>query len=227
MQFSMAAYDIRRASILLVLALTLLVATTAAVAAASIVFNKPYDCGNGKPEFKVVSCTGGRCDVFWYNQFSPGGGYHSHSPQAAVEVSISAGCHVLRGAAPAGAVTARKPVAGTGGAASGTQVAAAPSAASTGPLYIGRYECYTLNGSTLESAMSENFTLLSGGRYRDSGGGSGSYTFSGGIVQFSGAALDGRKAKYEYYPLTRDTAPKLSFWMPSRSYWGDECDGTK
>jgi len=56
------------------------------------------------------------------------------------------------------------------------QVAVAPGAPPKGPLSVGPYKCYTLSGGRLQSAMAENFTLLGGGRYRDSGGGTGTYT---------------------------------------------------
>jgi hypothetical protein len=92
------------------------------------------------------------------------------------------------------------------------------------PVVLGSYECYTLGGSGLESAMSENFTLQSGGSFVDASGASGGFDFADGIVTFHGTALDGQRAKYVAGIPNSDNPPHLSF-LRENGDEGDSCDG--
>jgi len=54
-----------------------------------IEYNQVYDCGDGKGQFKVLSCSGmgkfDRCETFAINKLSPGGGFKGSSTRATIE----------------------------------------------------------------------------------------------------------------------------------------------
>lgn len=91
---------------------------------------------------------------------------------------------------------------------------------SGGNVVLGKYECYTMGaGGELESAMSLNFTLYPGGRFADSAGRRGTWSYSGGYVSLRGTALNGRRLRYTAGVPHGDNPPHLTFSQ------GDSCDG--
>lgn len=54
-----------------------------------IEYNQVYDCGDGKPKFRVLSCAGSdkfdRCKIFTVNELSPGGGYEGSMYRSQIE----------------------------------------------------------------------------------------------------------------------------------------------
>lgn len=62
----------------------------------SIQYNAAYDCGEGKSKFRVLSCKGtgklDRCEVFYINEHSPGGGFKDSISHSQVENLINQGC---------------------------------------------------------------------------------------------------------------------------------------
>ncbi len=64
-----------------------------------IEYNQVYDCGDGsKSKFKVLSCKGtgkfDRCEVFYINELSPGGGNKVSTYRSGVEDDINQGCKI-------------------------------------------------------------------------------------------------------------------------------------
>jgi len=63
-----------------------------------IEYGAVYDCGDGKSKFKVLSCKGtgrfDRCEVFYINEYSPGGGFKDSISRGLVLDSINSGCRV-------------------------------------------------------------------------------------------------------------------------------------
>ena len=61
-----------------------------------IEYNAVYDCGNGKSKFKVLSCKGtgklDKCEVFYINEYSPGGGFKDSINRGQLDDSINRGC---------------------------------------------------------------------------------------------------------------------------------------
>jgi hypothetical protein len=62
-----------------------------------IEYNAVYDCGSGmKSKFKVLSCKGtgkfDRCEVFYINELSPGGGNTVSTYRSGIEDDINQGC---------------------------------------------------------------------------------------------------------------------------------------
>lgn len=79
----------------------------------------------------------------------------------------------------------------------------------------GTYECATFTDKHLEARPALNFTILDGGKYRDSFGASGSYLFdaaSGGLV-FQGGALSGQRGTYKQAsnPPVKSQPPEFDF----------------
>ena len=62
----------------------------------NIEYNTVYDCGAGRLRFKVLSCQGSgrlnRCDVFYVNEYSPGGGFKDSNSRGQIDDSINQGC---------------------------------------------------------------------------------------------------------------------------------------
>lgn len=54
-----------------------------------IEYNAVYDCGDGKSKFKVFSCKGtgklDRCEIFYINEYSPGGGFKDSSSRSQID----------------------------------------------------------------------------------------------------------------------------------------------
>ena len=84
------------------------------VAAGAIVFNRVaaqaddkieydavYECGGMKSKFKVLSCKGpggfDRCEVFYINELSPGGGHKLSTYRSGIEADIAQGCKTKSG----------------------------------------------------------------------------------------------------------------------------------
>jgi hypothetical protein len=64
-----------------------------------IEYNQVYDCGDGsKSKFKVLSCKGtgkfDRCEVFYINELSPGGGNKVSTYRSGIEDDINQGCKI-------------------------------------------------------------------------------------------------------------------------------------
>ena len=61
-------------------------------------YNQTYDCGSGGRKFKVFSCKGtaklDRCEVFYINEYSPGGGFKDTIYRSQVEDLINGGCKI-------------------------------------------------------------------------------------------------------------------------------------
>ena len=60
-----------------------------ALAQDKIEYNQVYDCGDGKPRFKVIKCAGSgkldKCEIFTINELSPGGGYKGSIYRSQIE----------------------------------------------------------------------------------------------------------------------------------------------
>jgi hypothetical protein len=63
-----------------------------------IEYNAVYECGGMKSKFKVSSCKGtgklDRCDIFYINELSPGGGYKGSTYRSQIEDDIKQGCKI-------------------------------------------------------------------------------------------------------------------------------------
>ena len=63
-----------------------------------IQYNAVYECGGMKSKFKVLSCKGtgkfDRCDVFYINELSPGGGNKVSTYRSGIEDDIKQGCKI-------------------------------------------------------------------------------------------------------------------------------------
>jgi hypothetical protein len=63
-----------------------------------IEYNAVYDCGDGKSKFKVLSCKGtgkfDRCEIFYINEYSPGGGFKNSTYRSQIDDSINQGCKI-------------------------------------------------------------------------------------------------------------------------------------
>jgi hypothetical protein len=74
-----------------------------AIAQDKIRFNAVYDCGTGKVSIKVLSCNGtgrnAKCQVFYINQYAPGGGHTEELERSFVEDNFVGQCAVKGGAA--------------------------------------------------------------------------------------------------------------------------------
>lgn len=61
-----------------------------------IEYNQIYDCGVGKSKFKVLSCKGtgksDRCEIFYINECSPGGGFKDSISRSQIDDLINQGC---------------------------------------------------------------------------------------------------------------------------------------
>lgn len=61
-------------------------------------YNQIYDCGDGKSKFKVLSCKGtgkfDRCDVFYINENSPGGGFKDSINRVQIDNMLNQGCKI-------------------------------------------------------------------------------------------------------------------------------------
>src|ERR1700686_2394703 len=96
--------------------------------------------------------------------------------------AVALACAVLTAAEPASGITKQsKP----------------PAPRKSTSVTPGRYECYTMSSGRLYAAMSENFTILGGGSYRDVAGHAGTYAFNGGQIIFHSGTLNGRRAVYK------------------------------
>jgi hypothetical protein len=184
-----------------------------ALTSPGIVFGTAYDCGPNYATFTVNACSGGVCDVRYVNPGQPARRVRMYRSQIATAISRSrhpaksvqdyqneaaqyeAQAHaLLAGSQPTRTVTHS----------TRSTVAQPRTSSGGGSLVLGKYECYTLGGSGLESAMAENVTLYSGGRFADHAGNPGTYRYSGGMVTFSGTGLSGHRAKiYARRPTLR------------------------
>lgn len=63
-----------------------------------IEYNAVYDCGDGKSKFKVLSCKGtgkfDRCDIFYINEYSPGGGFKDSINRVQIDNMMNQGCKI-------------------------------------------------------------------------------------------------------------------------------------
>ncbi len=61
-----------------------------------IQYNAVYDCGEGKSKFKVLSCKGtgkfDRCEIFYINELSPGGGFKDSINRGQIDDMLNRGC---------------------------------------------------------------------------------------------------------------------------------------
>lgn len=91
-------FSIKLLSPAIVAAITIIIgAAFPASAQDKIEYNQVYDCGDGsKSKFKVLSCKGtgkfDRCEVFYINELSPGGGNKVSTYRSGVEDDIKQGC---------------------------------------------------------------------------------------------------------------------------------------
>lgn len=73
----------------------------AAVTTGDIEYNAVYECGGMKSKFKVLSCKGpggfDRCEVFYINELSPGGGHKLSTYRSGIEADIAQGCKTKSG----------------------------------------------------------------------------------------------------------------------------------
>jgi hypothetical protein len=183
--------------------------------AAGIVYNALYDCGPGRSQFKVLSCDGAFCKLY-YAYRGGNGGYTSSILKQSLIDTINGNL----GYKPC-TVNGKTIAAGPSSTAMPVYQKPAPVKAG-GPMAMGRYECFTM-GAGLRSAMMENFTLSAGGRYLDAGGHAGTYTVAGGVITFQGAALSGQRGQYEPGVVGSDNPPHVQFIGARGS--GDKCDG--
>ena len=67
-----------------------------AAAQDNIEYNQVYDCGDGKSKFKVLSCKGAgkfdRCEIFYINEYSPGGGFKDSTYRSQINDLLNQGC---------------------------------------------------------------------------------------------------------------------------------------
>ena len=70
--------------------------TAAAQMKDKVEYNQVYDCGDGKSKFKVLSCKGtgkfDRCDIFYINEYSPGGGFKDSIYRSQIDDMLNQGC---------------------------------------------------------------------------------------------------------------------------------------
>ena len=96
-------HSIKLLSLAIVAAVTIIIGAAVVLKKADaqrqdkIEYNTVYDCGSGmKSKFKVLSCKGtgkfDRCDVFYINELSPGGGNTVSTYRSGIEEDISQGC---------------------------------------------------------------------------------------------------------------------------------------
>jgi hypothetical protein len=206
-----------------------------ALTSPGIVFGTAYDCGPNYATFTVNACSGGVCDVSYTN---PGPGQPARRVRmyrSQIATAISRGCHPAKSVqayqneaaqyeARAHALLAGSQPTSTVTHSTSSTVAQPRTTAGSGSLVLGKYECFTLGGSGLESAMAENVTLYSGGRFADYTGHPGTYGYSGGMVTFSGTGLSGHRAKYTPGVPHSDNPPHLTF-LRDNGDDGDSCDG--
>jgi hypothetical protein len=68
-----------------------------------IEYDTVYECGGQKSKFKVLSCNGNdgfdRCEVFYINELSPGGGNKVSTYRSGIEEDIANGCKTKSGKA--------------------------------------------------------------------------------------------------------------------------------
>jgi hypothetical protein len=66
-----------------------------------IEYDTVYECGGMKSKFKVLSCKGrgrfDRCEVFYINELSPGGGHKLSTYRSGIETDIAQGCKTKSG----------------------------------------------------------------------------------------------------------------------------------
>lgn len=88
--------------------------SVSALAIDDIEYNQVYDCNGrgGRSKFKVLSCKGtdgfDRCEVFYINELSPGGGNKVSTYRKGIEDDIAGGCRTKTGGVKTKAET--KPV---------------------------------------------------------------------------------------------------------------------
>lgn len=189
-----------------------------ALASQGITLGATYDCGPGYARFRVATCSAGVCTVDYAN---PGAQTHRiRMYQSQITTAISRGCHTGRTAQDYRNDAARYE-AQANALLAGSKRGNAPA---RGALVLGKYECYTLSGSELESALAENFTLYGGGRFADYTAHPGTYAYSGGIVTFSGTGLGGHRAKYTPGVPHSNNPPHITF-LNANGEESDSCDG--
>jgi len=73
----------------------------AAVSQDEIEYNAVYECGTGRSKFKILSCNGtgklDKCEVFYVNALSPGGGFKNSMSRGQVEGMLGQGCKTKNG----------------------------------------------------------------------------------------------------------------------------------
>jgi len=61
-------------------------------------YNQIYDCGSGKSKFKVLNCKGtgkfDRCEIFYINEYSPGGGFKDSINRGQINDMLNQGCKI-------------------------------------------------------------------------------------------------------------------------------------
>jgi hypothetical protein len=210
------------------LGILLAVLGAAALAGAATMKLGEYDCSPGRDHFRILSCDQTTCQLLYI--------YPSGSSKGSVNRSWLT--KTIAGAYPNGKPC--RQIGAAGGHASGGNAAGAPHgganaavAATPKPvargggngsgIIVARYECYTYSGGRLESAMSENFTILGGGRYTDASGAGGTYAFDGATITFRGAALNGMRGKYVPGKQPYKNNPPNVTFIGARGS-GDSCD---
>lgn len=75
--------------------------TVAAVSQDDIEYNGVYECGTGRSKFKILSCDGpgklDKCEVFYVNPLTPGGGFKNSMSRSQVEGMVGQGCKTNAG----------------------------------------------------------------------------------------------------------------------------------
>ena len=63
-----------------------------------IEYNQVYACGSGKSKFRVLSCKGtgkfDRCEIFYINEYSPGGGFKDSINRTQIDDMLNQGCKI-------------------------------------------------------------------------------------------------------------------------------------
>jgi len=187
----------------------------AALAGAATMKLGEYDCGPGRDHFRILSCDQTNCQLLYI--------YPSGSSKGSVNRSWLT--KTIAGAYPNGKACKQIGAAhgGANAAVAATPKPAAPGGGNGSGIIVARYECYTYSGGRLESAMSENFAILGGGRYTDASGAGGTYALDGATVTFHGAALNGLRGKYVPGKQPYSNNPPNVTFIGARGS-GDSCD---
>ncbi|MEA2718201.1 MAG: hypothetical protein QOJ39_65 [Candidatus Eremiobacteraeota bacterium] len=206
---------LRRGIFISTLLLVALAGTLTSALADGLVYGQAYSCSSGA-KFKIVRCAGDSCDLFYINEYSPGGGRMQSVSRSVVDEGLAGGCHVPGQRATAPAASPRTtPWSGYAAMHHETKYG--------GALHPGQYECYTYSSGRLTSAAAENFTLLGGARYTSAGtSGAVSYAAGSGALTFVGGSLNGMHAVYKAGTDSRN--PSSVTFLRRDGNMGDSCD---